>query len=85
MKLIALLTSVAYWYAANEQPAKAIEYAQKAVDAEPRYIWGHIVLARGLMKQNKPVDAVITARAQRMPQGASQMNGSGSTLPSPAA
>jgi tetratricopeptide (TPR) repeat protein len=53
----ALLTSVAYWYAANEQGDKAVEYAQKAVDIEPRYIWGHIVLARGLMKQNKPVEA----------------------------
>ncbi len=52
-----LLTGVAYWYAANEQADKAVEYAQKAVDVEPRYIWGHIVLARGLMKQNKPVDA----------------------------
>lgn len=53
----ALLTSVAYWYAANEQGDKAVEYAQKAVEIEPRYIWGHIVLARGLMKQKKPVDA----------------------------
>lgn len=53
----ALLTSVAYWYAANEQADRAVEYAQKALAIEPRYIWGHIALGRGLMKQNKPIDA----------------------------
>lgn len=53
----ALLTSVAYWYAANEQGDKAIEHAQKAVEIEPRYIWGHIALARGMMRQNRPIDA----------------------------
>ena len=55
-----LLAGAAYWYAANNQGAKAIEYAQKAIDAEPRYIWGHIALARGLMKENKPVEAERT-------------------------
>ncbi|MGD9562049.1 MAG: tetratricopeptide repeat protein [Pyrinomonadaceae bacterium] len=53
----ALLTGVAYWYAANDDGDKAVEYAQRAVDAEPRYVWAHIALARGLMKQRKPVDA----------------------------
>ena len=52
-----LLAGAAYWYAANKQGPKAIEYAQKAIDAEPRYIWSHIALARGLMAQNKPVEA----------------------------
>ena len=52
-----LLAGVAYWYAANNQAARAVEYAQKAIDAEPRYIWGHIALARGLMKENKPLEA----------------------------
>ncbi len=52
-----LLASVAYWYAAHDLGEKAVEYAQKAIDIEPRYIWGHIVLARGLMKQNKPLEA----------------------------
>ncbi len=52
-----LLAGVAYWYAANDQGAKAVEYAQKAVDIEPRYIWGHVVQARGLMKEGKPLDA----------------------------
>lgn len=52
-----LLASVAYWYAAHDLGEKAVEYAQKAIDIEPRYIWGHIVLARGLMKQNRPLEA----------------------------
>lgn len=52
-----LLAGAAYWYAANDQSAKAVEYARKAVDLEPRFIWSHIALARGLMSQNKPVDA----------------------------
>ncbi len=55
-----LFAGAAYWYAANSQGAKAIEYAQKAIDAEPRYIWGHIAMARGLMKENKPVEAERT-------------------------
>lgn len=57
VKNFALFAGVAYWYAANGSGDKAIEYGQKAVDAEPRYIWGHIALARGLMRQNKPIDA----------------------------
>jgi tetratricopeptide (TPR) repeat protein/predicted nucleic acid-binding Zn-ribbon protein len=54
---VILLASSAYWYAANDDGAKAVELGQKAVDMEPRYIWSHIALARGLMKQNKPVGA----------------------------
>ena len=60
-----LLAGAAYWYAANDQGAKAIEYAQKAVDLEPRFVWSHIALARGLMSQNRPIDAervLINAR-----------------------
>ncbi|MBC7898597.1 MAG: hypothetical protein H7070_00965, partial [Saprospiraceae bacterium] len=52
-----LLAGAAYWYAANDQGDKAVELAQKAVDLEPRFIWSHIALGRGLMKQKKPVDA----------------------------
>ena len=52
-----LLAGVGYWYAAHDVGDKAVEYGQKAVEIEPRYIWGHIALARGLMKLNRPVDA----------------------------
>ena len=56
-KNLSLLAGAAYWYAANDAGDKAVELAQKAVEAEPRYIWGHIAIARGLMKQKRPVEA----------------------------
>lgn len=52
-----LLSGAAYWYAANGDGAKAVELARKAIDAEPRLIWSHIALARGLMQQKKPTEA----------------------------
>lgn len=56
-KNFGLFAGAAYWYAANNIGHKAVEFAQKAIDIEPRYIWGHIAYARGLMKRNKPVEA----------------------------
>lgn len=56
-KDVVLLAGAAYWYAANNQPDKAVDLAQKAVAAEPRYIWSHIALARGLIGQKKPLEA----------------------------
>ncbi len=56
-KNLSLLAGAAYWYAANDSGEKAVELAQKAVELEPRYIWGHIALARGFMSQKKPVEA----------------------------
>jgi tetratricopeptide (TPR) repeat protein len=52
-----LLVGAAYWYAAREQGAKAIELAEKAVALEPRYTWARIALARGLIQQKRPFDA----------------------------
>ncbi|HUR96589.1 MAG TPA: hypothetical protein VMZ26_00850 [Pyrinomonadaceae bacterium] len=63
---VVLLAGAAYWYAAKGQGGKAVEYAEKAIAREPRYIWSHIALARGLMSQNKPVEAeqaLVKARA----------------------
>lgn len=57
LKNLGLLAGAAYWYAANDSGEKAVELAQKAVELEPRYIWGHIALACGLMSQKKPVEA----------------------------
>ncbi|HXH69860.1 MAG TPA: tetratricopeptide repeat protein [Pyrinomonadaceae bacterium] len=60
-----LLVGAAYWYAAHEDGAKAVELAQKAVTVEPRYTWAHIALARGLLLQKRPLDAekaLLTAR-----------------------
>lgn len=55
-----LLTGAAYWYATRKMGDKAVEYAQRSLDIEPRYVWSHIALARGLMLQNRPVDAERT-------------------------
>jgi len=60
-----LLAGTAYWYAARDEAEKAVQLAQKAVQLEPRFIWSHIALARGLLSQKKPVDAervLVTAR-----------------------
>lgn len=54
---VVLLSGAAYWYAANGQPDKSVDLAQKAVAAEPRYVWSHIALARGLIGQKKPLEA----------------------------
>ncbi|HEX8736169.1 MAG TPA: hypothetical protein VF721_12650 [Pyrinomonadaceae bacterium] len=65
-KNLFLLVGAAYWYAAHGQADKAVNYAQKAVELEPRYTWGQIALARALMLQRKPLEAekaLLTARA----------------------
>ncbi len=54
---LALLTGVAYWFAAHNQSARAVELAQRAVQLEPRYTWAHIALARALLGQKRPMDA----------------------------
>ena len=62
---IFLLAGAAYWYAANNDGARAAELAQQAIAKEPRFIWSHIALARGLMAQGKPVDAEQTLVSAR--------------------
>ena len=60
-----LLVGAAYWYAAHNEGAKAVEMAQQAVTAEPRYTWAYIALARGLVQQNRPLEAekaLLTAK-----------------------
>ena len=57
---VILLAGAAYWYASKGLGDKAVEYAEKAITREPRYVWSHIALARGQMAQNKPVDAEQT-------------------------
>ncbi len=54
---VVLLGGVAYWYAANKDGDKAVELARRAIEKDPRYVWSHIALGRGLMLQNKPVEA----------------------------
>lgn len=62
---VILLASAAYWYAAHNDGARAVELAQKAIAAEPRFIWSHIALARGLLSQGKPSSAEKTLIAAR--------------------
>ncbi len=52
-----LLVGAAYWYAANKNGERAVELARKALEVEPRYTWAHIALGRGLLAQNKPLEA----------------------------
>lgn len=52
-----LLTGAAYWYAAHNDGAKAVDLGQKAVAVEPRYTWAHIALARGFVLQKQFEDA----------------------------
>lgn len=54
---VILLAGVAYWYASHNESEKAVDLARQAIAREPRFIWSHIALARGLMLQKKPVEA----------------------------
>lgn len=62
---VILLAGAAYWYAANRNGEKAISLAQKAIAADPRFIWSHIALARGYLDQGDPVSAEKTLVAAR--------------------
>lgn len=57
---VILLAGAAYWYATHNDADKAIEYATKAIEADPRYIWSHIALARGYMIKKLPAEAEKT-------------------------
>ena len=62
---VILLAGAAYWYAAHSEGDKAVDLAQKAIAADPRFIWSHIALARGFLVQTKPVEAEKTLLAAR--------------------
>jgi predicted Zn-dependent protease len=62
---VMLLAGAAYWYAANNEGDKAVDLAQRAIVADPRFIWSHISLARGLLAQKKPVEAEKVLLAAR--------------------
>lgn len=64
-KNLVLQTAAAYWYATSGDGKRAVELAQKAVETEPRYVWGQIALARGLLLERRPIEAeraLLTAR-----------------------
>ncbi|MEO7540212.1 MAG: tetratricopeptide repeat protein, partial [Pyrinomonadaceae bacterium] len=62
---VILLAGAAYWYAAHSEGLKAVELARKAIDADPRFIWSHIALARGYMSLGNGIDAERTLVAAR--------------------
>ncbi len=62
---VILLAGAAYWYAAHNEGGQAILYAQKAIDSDPRFVWSHIALARGLLLQNQPSAAERVLLAAR--------------------
>lgn len=62
---VILLAGAAYWYAVQNEGEKAIDLAQKAIAAEPRFIWSHIALARGQLSRNDPIAAEQTLLAAR--------------------
>jgi tetratricopeptide (TPR) repeat protein len=62
---VMLLAGAAYWYATQENGERAVELAQQAINADPRFIWSHIALARGLILSSKPYDAERTLLAAR--------------------
>jgi tetratricopeptide (TPR) repeat protein len=52
-----LMVGAAYWYASNSDGNRAVDLATKAVQLEPRYVWGQIALARGLWLLKRPAQA----------------------------
>lgn len=60
-----LLVGAAYWYAANNNGAKAVEYSQKAIEIDRSFVWSYIAQARGLLAQNKPLEAEKVLLAAR--------------------
>ncbi len=60
-----LLVGAAYWYAANNNGAKAVEYSQKAIEIDRGSVWSYIAQARGLLAQNKPLEAEKVLLAAR--------------------
>ncbi len=60
-----LLVGAAYWYAAHNGNARALELAERAVVIEPRYTWANIALARALVADKRPLDAERVLRFVR--------------------
>ncbi len=56
-KNVPLLVGAAYWYATQKNGEKAVAMANQAIQAEPRYTWAYIALARGHMLQGSPLSA----------------------------
>ena len=62
---VPLLTGLSYWHAAHNEPARALEFAVKAVQIEPRYTWAQIAMARALIANRRPLEAERSLRFVR--------------------
>ncbi|MBA3714464.1 MAG: hypothetical protein H0W76_18725 [Pyrinomonadaceae bacterium] len=62
---LTLLAGAAYWYAAHDDAARAIELAERAVRIEPRYTWTQIAYARALVADKRPLEAERALRFAR--------------------
>jgi tetratricopeptide (TPR) repeat protein len=62
---LALLVGAAYWHAAHNDSARALELAERAVRIEPRYTWAQIAYARALVAQKRPLEAERALRFVR--------------------
>lgn len=62
---VMLLGGAAYAYASRNDGERAVDYGQRAVTADPRFIWSHIALARGLLLRRDPVSAEKVLLAAR--------------------
>lgn len=63
--MLPLLAGTAYWFIAHNDPQRGLELAQQAVTIEPRYSWGEIALARGLVAAKQPLQAERALRYVR--------------------
>jgi tetratricopeptide (TPR) repeat protein/uncharacterized membrane protein YgcG len=46
---VTLLATAAYWFLAHNDTRRGLDLAKQAANIEPRYTWGQIALARGLI------------------------------------
>jgi tetratricopeptide (TPR) repeat protein len=64
-KNLPLLVGAAYWFAAHGDAARALDFAHRATEIEPRYSWAQIALARALVANKHPLDAERSLRFVR--------------------
>jgi tetratricopeptide (TPR) repeat protein len=63
-----LMVGAAYWYAAHNEGARALELAGKAVALEARdikWVWARMAFARALLIENRPFEAERALRLAR--------------------
>lgn len=62
---VMLLAGAGYWFIAHNNNKRGLQLAKQAADIEPRYTWGQIALARGLITDKVPEYAESCVRFAR--------------------